>query len=138
MEAARKDSEAGKVYPATSAPLLAASFLIDAHCGQLNDMYMACRQQQEAPFSDPRPCFPSGVMLEVCVDDLFGRIRNSCQETFERYWRCLDMNNQMFMYCREEEQALQACTRDRLVGSSSFDDVLVGAGKAAVEGQLSK
>lgn len=35
---------------------------------------------------------------------------------FERYWKCLDVNNQSFMYCRAEEEPLTQCALQKLVG----------------------
>ena len=45
----------------------------------------------------------------------FKNIRKECKSEFERYWKCLDMNNQMFMYCREEEEPFTKCTLTKLV-----------------------
>jgi len=46
----------------------------------------------------------------------FERVKGSeCRPVFERYWRCLEMNNQDFIYCREEDLALHQCTQKHLV-----------------------
>lgn len=46
----------------------------------------------------------------------FERIKHSpCQKLFERFWKCLDMNNQDFIYCRDEEIAFHLCAKENLV-----------------------
>lgn len=45
----------------------------------------------------------------------FKKIGKECKSEFESYWKCLDMNNQMFMYCRDEEEPFTQCTLTKLV-----------------------
>lgn len=105
---------------ATSAPLLAAAFAIGTHCRAVSDMFMACRQQTTDKFGkrlvDPRACLHLGRKVNACVNEVFDRIGASpCQRAFERYWRCLEWNNHMFMYCRSEEADFWRCSAEHLV-----------------------
>lgn len=107
----------------TSAPLLAAAFVIDSNCKHINDLFMKCREQSklntgnsDGLYINASPCLSLGDRVAECVKDLFDKIGSSkCQVAFNRYWRCLDMNNQNFMYCRDEEIEFHACTRENLV-----------------------
>jgi hypothetical protein len=50
------------------------------------------------------------------LGDRFERIKHSpCQKLFERFWQCLDMNNQDVIYCRDEEIAFHLCAKENLV-----------------------
>lgn len=114
-------------FPATSAVLLAAAFVIEDACKPVNDKFMICKNKTE----DPADCVPAGESVQQCVNSVyrshsyalvcpyfcrFERIKKSpCQPLFERFWKCLDMNNQNFIYCREEEQAFHQCVKVNLV-----------------------
>lgn len=107
----------------TSAPLLAAAFVIDSECKYINDLFMKCREQSKVKsgnldglYIDAGPCLSFGDRVTECVSNLFDKIGSSeCQVAFNRYWRCLDMNNHNFMYCRDEEIEFHACTKEKLV-----------------------
>lgn len=56
----------------------------------------------------------------------FDKIKQGpCQALFERFWRCLDMNNQNYLYCREEEQAFHACAQEHLVAPARRPGLIV-------------
>ena len=100
---------------ATSAPLLAASFLIGKECLMLNDFYVNCRNEAVKAKTNISNCFHIGRQLEQCIDLTFDKIRTSCQKCFERYWRCLDLNNHNQIFCRDEEHTFDACLQEKLV-----------------------
>lgn len=110
----------------TSAPLLAAAFVIDSHCKHANDLFMKCREQAKLQTGNvdglhinTGPCLSLGKRVKECVSDVFDKIGSSkCQIAFNRYWRCLDVNNHNFMYCRDEEIEFHACAKEQLVISS--------------------
>ena len=107
----------------TTAPLIAVSFLIDDECRRINDMFMVCKDEikkgKEDPdgiFIDPSPCLHYGYKVRDCVDRLFAKIADSeCQASFRMFWRCLDVNNMNFIYCRKEEKSFHKCISDNLV-----------------------
>lgn len=98
-------------FRATSAPLLVASFLIEQKCKEANDKFMSCRHRHE----DPSQCLIHATAVLDCVSHLFTVLRqSSCQRLYERFWRCLDINNQDHIYCRPEEFDFYACTKEHL------------------------
>lgn len=107
----------------TSAPLLAAAFVIDSNCKHINDLFMKCREQSKLKtgnldglYFNASPCLSLGDRVTECVTNLFDKIGSStCQTAFNRYWRCLDMNNQNLMYCRNEEIEFHTCAKEILV-----------------------
>lgn len=61
-----KDRLQPEYFPATSAVLMAAAFMIDAKCKDANDKYMLCK---EAKF-EPADCIEAGENVHECVHDL--------------------------------------------------------------------
>lgn len=57
-------------FPATSAVLLAASFLIEDACKPVNDQFMRCREASD----DPADCVAAGQDVRSCVQNLFKAI----------------------------------------------------------------
>lgn len=99
------------MVPATSAPLLAAAFLLENACKAPNDVFIRCRVDS----TDPAACLPAADAVLECTRGFFRRLAASrCQALFTRFWRCLDMNNQDRIYCRGEEDAFLQCARSEL------------------------
>ena len=61
-----RSDEAPEPFPATSAVLLAASFLIEAACKPVNDQFMRCREAAD----DPGDCVAAGQDVHSCVHNL--------------------------------------------------------------------
>lgn len=57
------------------------------------------------------------------------KLEDTCKDEFTAYWKCLDLNNQQFFYCRDEENALNIAVEERLVNKN----FIVGMEKAAVD-----
>lgn len=108
-----------EMFKPTSAPLLAASFIIGEQCKQFNDLYMACTKEkansQYSDSSDPSDCIPLGYFIKKCIDNTFVSIKNACQDDFESFWKCLDINNQDFIFCRQEEEKFYRCMQAKMV-----------------------
>jgi hypothetical protein len=100
------------VIPSTSAPLIASSFILEQDCRGTNDAYILCRNAND----DPASCETLAHAVLECTRRSFDRVAASpCRMLFERFWRCLDVNNQDFIYCRSEELSFEACTKQHLV-----------------------
>ena len=96
-------------YPATSAPLLASAHLHEAICKPVNDAFIKCRYAND----DPSACAELALSVFRCADDLYRRLGDSvCAEGYRRFWRCLDVNNQDHIYCRDEESDFVRCTKE--------------------------
>jgi hypothetical protein len=50
----------------------------------------------------------------------FFKLHEQCYNTFTKYWRCLDNNNQQYEFCRYEEFELEECTLKNLVRKMLF------------------
>lgn len=97
-------------FPVTSAVLHAAAFSIGAACKQVNDQYMQCRHDNP---HNPNACHREGQLVEDCVRQVFETIHaGPCARLFDSFWKCLDMNNQDFIYCRGEEAPWNQCVRE--------------------------
>ncbi|PJF18177.1 NADH-ubiquinone oxidoreductase [Paramicrosporidium saccamoebae] len=104
------------VIPSTSAPLLASSFILEQDCRGTNDAYILCRNAND----DPAVCETLAHAVLECTRRSLDRVAASpCRTLFERFWRCLDVNNQDFIYCRPEEFSFEACTKLHLPISSN-------------------
>lgn len=96
------------MVPATSAPLVAAAFLLEDACKTPNSVFIGCR----ADSADPTACLSAASDVLECTQGFFRRLAASrCQALFSRFWRCLDMNNQDRIYCRAEEDSFLQCAR---------------------------
>lgn len=106
------DDDAIKVK-ASSAPLLAASFLFESLCKSINDKFMLCKSQHE---NNPVPCAEWAQAVLSCTNHTLMELgrRARCKDLFESFWRCLDYNNQDFIYCREEEKNFSKCTEQEM------------------------
>lgn len=58
------NNEIVKEFPATSAVLLAAAFVIEDACKPVNDQFMICKDKTE----DPADCVPAGESVRECVN----------------------------------------------------------------------
>lgn len=54
-------------FPATSAVLLAAAFVIEDACKQVNDNFMECKRSTE----DPADCVPAGELVQECANSVY-------------------------------------------------------------------
>jgi len=54
------------LFPATSAPLLAAAFLVEQACKKQNDRFMQCKSESK----DPSDCISEGDAIDLCVQSL--------------------------------------------------------------------
>lgn len=106
-------SEKEGLLQASSAPLAAASFVIEDACSPINDFFMLCKAKCPDPFS----CLPLGLAVKQCVRRVLQRIEASpCAPQFVDFWHCLDYNSQMLMYCREEEEKFYQCAAQNGLG----------------------
>jgi hypothetical protein len=104
----------------SSAPLMAASFLIADGCHSINDFFMYCKRQ----CPDPSSCLPLGIAVRDCAEHIFNRLaKSNCREEFGEFWRCLDFNSHMPIYCREEEMKFYECLH---APSSGIEDLKKG------------
>lgn len=94
------------LFPSTSVPLLAASFWIHSYCKKSYDTYMRCKKD---PTSS---CLAEAEDVLSCSKDFFNKIA-PCASVFKDFFKCLDMNNQDFKYCRTEEDLWDLCAIDR-------------------------
>jgi hypothetical protein len=112
-----KENIADGTLRVSSAPLTAASFLIGDACWPVNDFFMYCKRQSR----DPSSCLPLGLLVRNCVRHVFSRIeRSQCMEEFSQFWRCLDHNSLMQIYCRVEETRFYECARQSGSGLSDL------------------
>jgi NADH dehydrogenase (ubiquinone) 1 alpha subcomplex subunit 8 len=95
----------------TSAPLMAAAFYIGDQCKVQNDDFMLCKQAQN---QHPEHCLKEGLRVTRCAQHVFHQLSENCREEFTAYWKCLDNNNQKYMFCRDEEQSQNDCVLKRL------------------------
>jgi hypothetical protein len=61
----RSDNESVEVQ-ATSAVLTAAALWIGDECGQVNDLFMACKRAS----NDPTVCAEAGLAVSSCINNL--------------------------------------------------------------------
>ncbi len=54
-------------YPATSAVLMAAAFVLEDGCKKMNDDFMRCRGNAE----DSSDCVAAGIAVESCIDTMY-------------------------------------------------------------------
>ncbi|KAI9140803.1 hypothetical protein BKA69DRAFT_1077814 [Paraphysoderma sedebokerense] len=111
-EAPKNAATLGKVEEvgATSAPLLSASFFIGAKCKEYNEDFMLCKNENP----DPKACLKEGRKVTRCAIDLLKRLKANCASEYEAHWKCLDVRNQEFQFCRNEERKLNECVFDKL------------------------
>lgn len=120
------DDSEFNLFPATSTALLAGSFYLEKLCKRVNDRFMSCRKKK----ADPELCESEAIEVFACTKKLFKQIKSTteCVESWGKLVRCLDCNNQNFIYCREEEASFDECARknmalgkDLWVGQSAID-----------------
>lgn len=66
MSAALQPTESGD-FSVTSAPLLAAAFLLESRCRAVNDAFMMCR----AAKGDPEACAKHAQSVLTCAADTY-------------------------------------------------------------------
>lgn len=91
---------------ATSVILTALAFMIESKCSTQNHAFKLCKSQRE-----PEKCVQLGNNVTKCVDELLKQTRKTCQSSFQKYYRCLEMNNHDFKFCRDEEDKFNDCAR---------------------------
>lgn len=64
MTESKEDNE---LFPATSAVLLAAAFVIEDSCKGPNDQFMICKEEKE----DPADCVIAGEAITSCVSTVY-------------------------------------------------------------------
>ncbi|KZV97274.1 NADH-ubiquinone oxidoreductase subunit [Exidia glandulosa HHB12029] len=94
----------------TSAPLKSAAFFIGKFCQAYNDDFMQCK----ADARDPAACLKEGRRVTRCATELINKLRENCQQEWDKHWDCLEQRNQEFYRCRKAESALNACVLEKL------------------------
>ncbi|EJD48378.1 NADH dehydrogenase, alpha subcomplex, subunit 8 [Auricularia subglabra TFB-10046 SS5] len=95
---------------ATSAPLKSAAFFIGRFCQAYNEDFMLCKQESR----DPAHCLKEGRRVTRCATELINKLRENCQDQYDKHWDCLEKRNQEFYRCRKAETALNQCVFDKL------------------------
>jgi NADH dehydrogenase (ubiquinone) 1 alpha subcomplex subunit 8 len=96
-------------YQATSSPLLASSFALQSACKSFNDQFVACRYKH----ANPAACQAYAQDVLNCATRFHEHVKESpCNKLFGQFWKCLDMNQQNFIYCRREEFDFHDCVEE--------------------------
>ncbi|KAG4300692.1 hypothetical protein PCANB_003038 [Pneumocystis canis] len=96
----------------TSAPLKAASYFIGAYCKPFNEDFMLCKTENKE--KGEATCLKEGRRVTRCSIDLLENLHKYCADTFKKYWKCLDNNNQEFRSCRIQEREFNKCVFNNL------------------------
>ena len=106
---------------ATHSVLMSAAFFIQDHCRDYNDDFMLCKRDN----GDPAKCAAEGRKVTRCVLDLyliqdlliarFSKLKLNCEDSFDNHWKCLEVNNNYYWKCRDQEQVFNQCVFQRMV-----------------------
>ena len=96
---------------ATHMPLMSAAFFLNEHCKDYSDVFMYCKRENAGA---PEPCLSEGRKLTRCSLDLLQKLESACGSEFKDHWQCLEMNNNYYWKCRQQETRLNRCAFDKL------------------------
>jgi hypothetical protein len=120
-ERERKVQESPEI-PLTSAPLRASIHQIFSACRFYMEDYMLCKRAN----GNPETCINQNVLMNKCIYEAVDFLKEECNELFEKYWKCLDMNNHKHFMCRDEERAFNLCAKEKCVSielGNSFESM---------------
>ncbi|KAJ2723169.1 ndufa8, NADH-ubiquinone oxidoreductase complex I 19kd subunit [Coemansia sp. Benny D115] len=89
----------------TGAPLKSASFFMGSLCKEYNEDFMLCKNESR----DPKHCLKEGRKVTRCAISALQKIESKCLEEFRAHWQCLDVKNQEFGKCRDQEKVFNQC-----------------------------
>ncbi|KXN71091.1 NADH dehydrogenase, alpha subcomplex, subunit 8 [Conidiobolus coronatus NRRL 28638] len=90
---------------ATSAPLLSASFFLGEYCRPYFEDFMLSKAENP----DPAHSLKEGRKVTRCATDFLAKLKEKCGDEYEAHWKCLDVNNHEFYYCRPVEKKFNSC-----------------------------
>ncbi|KAJ1506906.1 hypothetical protein HMI54_012788 [Coelomomyces lativittatus] len=94
----------------SSAPLTSLAFFIGTFCKDYNEDFMLCKNENP----DPSHCLLEGRKVTRCVRDLLKQVKQHCNETYDKHWKCLDSTNHEYYSCRSEEKEFNDCVFKKL------------------------
>lgn len=96
----------------SSAPLRAASHHLGKYCDNQSKEFMLCVSEEK----DPRKCIYEGKEVTRCGLEFFRKVKGSCAESFEKYWKCVDMSgyNMRLDLCRLKQKEFDQCVMNTL------------------------
>ncbi|ELT99860.1 hypothetical protein CAPTEDRAFT_226933 [Capitella teleta] len=95
----------------TSAPLRAGAHHFGKYCDEQCKEFMLCNSEQR----DPRKCLNEGKEVTRCGIEFFNKVKDSCLEEFNQYWKCVDSNHEMNLsYCRSTQAVFDKCIFEKL------------------------
>merc|ERR1719272_857349 len=95
----------------TSSVLTAISRHLGEACSNSNKAYTECKS---ANGGDPKKCMVEGAAVTQCTREFLKALKSSCNDQFEKQYKCLEMNNQEFPKCRETQNEFDNCVFDKL------------------------
>ena len=95
-----------EILPATSSVLTSAAFYIGQACQKYHSEFILCKHEKGR---HPEQCLQQGWKVTECAYRLLSKLKEHCDSEFSKHWQCLDMNNQEYQYCREQETLLDTC-----------------------------
>lgn len=101
-------------FPSTSSPLVASSFWIHSYCKVSYDAYMRCKKKSQSTTTASISCLEEAKKVFSCSKDFFKKIEPHCSTVFRNFFKCLDMNNEDFKFCRMEEDLWDLCAKDKM------------------------
>ena len=90
------------------APLQAGAFHYQIYCKQLTEKFINCRYWKK----DPRKCLDEGKELTDCGSRFFKQVKENCDESFVKFFECLDNNNMEYTYCKRQRIVFSKCMED--------------------------
>ncbi|KAF7332580.1 NADH-ubiquinone oxidoreductase [Mycena kentingensis (nom. inval.)] len=106
----------------TSGPLKSAAFFIGAHCKEVNEDFMLCKNENR----DPAHCLKEGRRVTRCATDVINKLREHCFQQYEKHWQCLEWENHEYYRCRKHEKPLNACVFEKLGLAKTIPDTPEG------------
>ncbi|KCV70428.1 hypothetical protein H696_02771 [Fonticula alba] len=117
--------EAASSFQVTSSPLMASAFYIGEYCMQQNTKFMTCHENNPNIAVDK--CIDESVEVVKCASEIMNKVNAYCSDEFFRYWKCIDLNNQSFRYCRQEQNVLDTCMFQSMgIGKARLDAAEAG------------
>ena len=95
----------------TSAPLLSIAYHFQQFCMPYSEDFMLCKNSD----NDPSKCLLEGRKVTRCGQKLVELIKKECNNSWQGYYECLDVNNQMLEKCRPTERKYNECMLNKLV-----------------------
>ncbi|KAI0982828.1 hypothetical protein GJ496_000931 [Pomphorhynchus laevis] len=97
----------------TSSVLRAGAHIVATRCDDAFKEFMLCRSEEQ----DARKCIAEGKDVTKCAIDAFKSIRDTCNESFSTYWKCLDLcpeGRWNYRFCKESQKEFETCAEEKM------------------------